>query len=67
MGQSADNDMVATSFSQHIGDKLSGDGGSGLVLLILSCIREMRDDGCDSSGRGNLRKLSQLANDNLLG
>lgn len=51
------NDMVTTSLSQHVGDKLSGDGSSGLVLLILSCIGEMRDDGCDSSGRGNLASM----------
>lgn len=58
--------MVATCFPQHVGYKLSSDGSSGFVLLILSCIGEMRNDGRDSSGRGNLQRLSQLPDDNLL-
>lgn len=66
LGQLADNNMVATCFPQHVGDKLSGDWSSGFVLLILSRIGEMRNDGCDSSGRGNLQRMGQLANDDLL-
>ena len=35
------NDVVTSSFSEHVGDQLGSDGSSGLVFLILTSIREM--------------------------
>ena len=48
------DDVVATGFSDHVRDKLGGDGRSRLVLLVLSGVEEVGDDGRDTSCRGNL-------------
>jgi hypothetical protein len=46
--------VVTSGFSEHVGDQLGGDRGSGLVFLILTSVREVGKDGGDSTGRGNL-------------
>lgn len=46
------DDMVAASNCKHIGDKLSGDGGAGLVLLVHPGIGEAGYDGGDASCGG---------------
>ena len=46
--------MIATRFSEHVGNELGGDGRSRFVLLILTGIEEMGNDGGDTTCRGNL-------------
>lgn len=49
------DDVVTSSFSEHVGDQLGGDRGSGLVFLILTSVGEVGKDSGDSTGRGNLK------------
>lgn len=48
------DDVVTPSGLQHIGDKLRRDWRSALVLLVLTRIGEVWDDGCDAAGAGRL-------------
>ena len=48
------DDVVTSSFSEHVGDQLGGNRGSGLVFLILTSVGEVGKDSGDSTGRGNL-------------
>jgi hypothetical protein len=45
--------MVASSFPQHVCYKLRSDRSPALVLLVLSSVHEMGNDGGDSTSRGN--------------
>jgi len=55
------DDVVTSRRDQHVGDELGGDGRSGLVLLVLPSIEEVRDDGCDPLGRCDLLSVYVLA------
>ena len=44
--------MIATGRLQHIRNQLGRDGRPGLVLLVLPCVREVRNDGRDTSSAG---------------
>lgn len=46
------NDVVAAGSLQHVRDEFGGDGRAALVLLVLARIREVGDDGGDSSCGG---------------
>lgn len=46
--------MVAASSLEHIGHQLGGDGRSRLVLLVLAGIREVRQNGSDTTCRRSL-------------
>lgn len=47
------DDMVAASGLEHVGHQLSCDRCTALVLLILSRVREVGDDGGDAPGGGS--------------
>lgn len=51
---STHNDVIAPSFSEHVGDQLGRDGCPRLVLFVLSSVREMGHDSGDSACRGDL-------------
>lgn len=51
------NDVVGTSNGQHVGDQLCGDGGTGLVLLVLTSVGEAGDDGSNAASRGGLASV----------
>lgn len=42
--------VVTTGGGQHVCHQLCGDGSPGLVLSVLSGVREVRNDGSDASG-----------------
>lgn len=44
--------MVASGRLQHVGNKLCGDRRAGLVLLVLTSVWEVGDDGGDAAGGG---------------
>ncbi|KAI3488192.1 hypothetical protein L1887_47731 [Cichorium endivia] len=46
--------VVAPGVFEHVGDEFGGDGCARLVLLVLSGVEEVRDDGGDALGRGGL-------------
>lgn len=46
--------MITSCLSQHVGNQLSCNRSSALILLVLSCIHEVRDDSGDPSCRGDL-------------
>lgn len=48
------NHMVAASRLQHVGNQLCADWGPALVLLVLSRVWEVGNDGRDASGTGSL-------------
>jgi hypothetical protein len=52
--QKTHNDMVTSCLSQHVGNQLGRNRGSTLILLVLSCVHEVRDDSGDPSCRGDL-------------
>jgi hypothetical protein len=43
------DDVVTSSFSEHVGDQLGGNRGSGLVFLVLTSVGEMGKDSGDST------------------
>lgn len=51
------DDMVAASGLEHVGHELGGDGSARLVLLVLTGVREVRDDGSDAASRGCLASV----------
>jgi hypothetical protein len=53
--------MIASSFLNHIRHKFGGDGCATLVFLVLSSIREERDDGCYPFGAGNFAGMDHDA------
>lgn len=55
------DDMVTSCLPQHIGYQLGRDRSSALVLLVLSCVHEVRNDSGDSSSRGNLAGMDHDA------
>ena len=46
--------VVAARRLDHVGHELRGDGGAGFVLLVLTCVGEVGDDGGDAACRGGL-------------
>lgn len=48
------DDMVAASGLEHVGHESCSDGCARLVLLVLTCIREVGKDCSDATGRGSL-------------
>lgn len=46
------NDMVASGRDQHVGNELGGYGRSALVLLVLSGIGKVGENGGDAAGAG---------------
>jgi hypothetical protein len=52
--------VVTSSFSEHVGDQLGSNRGSGLVFLILTSVGKMGKDSGDSTGRGNLTLVAYL-------
>lgn len=50
--------MVTARLLNHVGDELGADRGAALVLLVLSCVEEVRDDGCDAPGTGDLASMN---------
>ena len=48
------DDMIASSYDEHIGDELGRDRRPRLVLLIHASIREAGDNGCDTPRRRSL-------------
>lgn len=55
------DDVVAATFLDHVGDELGGDRRAVLVLLVLSCIGEQRDDGGDPLRAGDLARMDHNA------
>lgn len=59
------NDVITTCFLYHIRYEFRRDWGAALVLLVLSCIREKRDDGrypfstCNLAGMDHDAKLHE--------
>ena len=45
--------MITSRRLEHIGHELRGDWSSRLVLLVLSSVREIGDDGGDAACRGS--------------
>ena len=41
------DDVVRPGHTQHVGHQLGGDGRPRLVLLVLSGVREARNDRCN--------------------
>jgi hypothetical protein len=46
--------MVAASSLEHVRHQFGGDGRTRLVLLVLACIRKVRQNGSDSTCRRSL-------------
>jgi hypothetical protein len=46
--------MVAASSLEHVGHQFGGDGCTRLVLFVLACIREVRQNGSDATCRRSL-------------
>jgi hypothetical protein len=53
------DDMVASCLLDHTGDEFCGDGSSRLVLLVLTSVREVRDNGGDSTSGSNLAGVNE--------
>lgn len=49
--------MVAAGILNHIGNELGSDGCSTLVLFVLPCIEEVRNDCSDSLCTGRLASM----------
>lgn len=41
--------MITTSSLQHIGDKFRRNRSAGFIFLVLTCVWEVGDDGCDAA------------------
>lgn len=41
--------MITTSSLQHIRNKLRGDGCPRFIFLVLTCVWEVGNDGCDTA------------------
>ena len=53
--------MITTRFLNHVSDKLSGNGRSALILLVLSRVGEQWDDSSDSFGARNFAGMDHDA------
>lgn len=53
------DDMIAPRRLKHIGHQLRGDRSSTLILLILACIREVRQDCCDAPCGGSAASVDE--------
>jgi hypothetical protein len=51
------NDMIATGCLQHIGNELRRDRCPGFVFLVLPCVWEVWDDGCDAPSAGSFARV----------
>ena len=60
-GVTTHNNMVASSFLDHIRDQFCSDRRSTLVLFILSRIWEKRNDCCNPHRAGNLARMDHDA------
>lgn len=52
------NDVVAASGLEHVGHELGSNGSTALVFLILTGIREVGDDGGDTTSGGGLASVN---------
>lgn len=57
-GGATHDDMIAPRLLQHVGDELSSDGGTALVLFVLSGVREKRHDGGDAFRARNFARMN---------
>lgn len=48
------DDVVAAGSLEHVSHQSGGDGGTRLVFLVLTSVREVGEDGGDAAGRGRL-------------
>lgn len=48
------DDVVAAGSLEHVSHQPGGDGGTRLVFLVLTSVREVGEDGGDAAGRGRL-------------
>lgn len=55
------DDMIASSFLNHVRHKFGGNGCAALVFLVLSSIWEERDDGRYPFGAGNFAGMDHNA------
>lgn len=53
------NDVVTSGLLDHGSNELSRDRSTRLVLLVLSGIGEVRDDGGDASSRSDLASMDE--------